>query len=177
MTSTCWSGGRAARSREILWLAANPKLPGSRRRRAILRFTGHTNAGRSPFTNHLFSLTYRLAPGTQCPPRRGTGHSVPSRPPGYARGARCTKSPHLWGSLLKYWRDPDGGILARGCLPQVRAHGASTAELGAPAPDSGGEVLYLLRPDRLPDPDQAARGKKILPQKKFFFLAAWRYSG
>src|SRR5450759_5074595 len=68
----------------------------------------------------------------------------------------------LWITLVKYWRDPEGGILSRGSPPQVRPLRASTARLGAPAPDTGGEFLYLLRPDRLPNPDQAARKQDFL---------------
>src|SRR5450756_278437 len=58
-----------------------------------------------------------------------------------ARGERQKrgKDAPLWSTLLRYWRDPEGGILSRGCPPQVRALRAATARLGAPAPDSGGE--------------------------------------
>src|SRR5262249_15336996 len=51
-----------------------------------------------------------------------------------------------WMTLIKCWRDPEGGILSRGCPPQVRALRAAVARLGAPTPDSRGEFLYLLRP-------------------------------
>src|ERR1035437_6288259 len=87
------------------------------------------------------------------------------KPPRTSRNpvpAGLRKDTPLWTTLLNCWREPEGGILSHGGPPQVRALRAPTARLGAPAPDTGGEFLYLLRPDRLPDPDQAARKQDFL---------------
>src|ERR1017187_548816 len=68
----------------------------------------------------------------------------------------------FWSTLVNCWRGPEGGILSRGCPAEIRPLRASTARLGAAAPDSGGGFLYVLRPDRFPDLDQTAREQDFL---------------
>src|ERR1035438_1445565 len=139
MTSTCRSGGSAAKSREILLLAAYPKVAVSRRRRMVFRITANTIAGRDPFCKPFIFNAILFDGGDTMSSLAGHGTFCPMTLPAYAAGARCTKNPLLASTLLKCWRDcwrdPDRRILSRGCLPQVRALRAPTAELGTPGPD------------------------------------------